>query len=334
VRSPDSGDPRRGVDLDWLPLGVRGRWLRIAGRVYETISAWQSHRTPLDLYHSVLELRTGAGRFVIEMGPAIDDDGDRRGVVGVGSVGASWAGAIRPFRYEVRCWPDGITAAAFAVDGPRHLTDDVEVAELMLEIVHAVPTPVWGRDELAVGEVWTCNSLTSWLLAQVGLEGSTRPPADGRAPGWNAGVRLAHQQQRLVRVRLLSRVPADAHADAGDQVRSTIAASPFPIEHARERVRHLQEESRAGVHSAPWKRTRRADAFAGFAAEMVAFLLTPHVEDRVLPFNQIARTATRHQGWRRRGRRRATCSRRLRSPAEKCSRIGNATHRPVPVSSP
>jgi hypothetical protein len=88
-----------------------------SGRAYESISAWHSRRTPLDLYHSVLEIRTGAGRFVIEMGPAVDDDGDRRGVVGVGSVAASWLRALRPLRYEIRCWSDGITATAFAVDG-------------------------------------------------------------------------------------------------------------------------------------------------------------------------------------------------------------------------
>jgi hypothetical protein len=63
-----------------------------------------------------------------------------------------------------------------------------------------VPTPVWGRDELATGEMWNSNSVTSWLLARAELEvNSIRPPADGRAPGWQAGLVVAGRQSEQVR---------------------------------------------------------------------------------------------------------------------------------------
>ena len=54
-----------------------------------------------------------------------------------------------------------------------------------------MPRLTWGRDELRLGEMWNSNSVVSWLLAgsrhETDLLG---PPAGGRAPGWNAGLRL------------------------------------------------------------------------------------------------------------------------------------------------
>src|SRR5215211_3245898 len=63
-----------GVDMYWLPLGARGRWLRFGGKVYEALAALLGGREQLDIFHAVLELHTPRGAFVIEMGPAIDDD--------------------------------------------------------------------------------------------------------------------------------------------------------------------------------------------------------------------------------------------------------------------
>jgi hypothetical protein len=65
----------------------------------------------------------------------------------------------------------------------------------VLEQIALVPTPVWGRDELATGEMWNSNSIIAWLLSRAGID--TRailPPAGGRAPGWNAGLVVAHRQ--------------------------------------------------------------------------------------------------------------------------------------------
>ncbi|MEX0673911.1 MAG: hypothetical protein WD067_04000, partial [Gaiellaceae bacterium] len=64
----------------------------------------------------------------------------------------------------------------------------------LLELVPGVPTPVWGRDELRTGEMWNSNSVVSWLLARTGLPAEElEPPPGGRAPGWRAGVVVAHR---------------------------------------------------------------------------------------------------------------------------------------------
>jgi hypothetical protein len=91
-----------GVDLYWLPLGAGGHSVRLNGRVFEAVAARLDRRPPRDLYHSTLEVRMPEGGFVIEMAPVPDRNGDERGVVVEGFVGARWAGHLRIFRYEVR----------------------------------------------------------------------------------------------------------------------------------------------------------------------------------------------------------------------------------------
>jgi hypothetical protein len=40
--------------------------------------------------------------------------------------------------------------------------------------------------------MWCSNSLASWLLVRSGHDvADLRPPADGRAPGWTAGLTVA-----------------------------------------------------------------------------------------------------------------------------------------------
>ena len=133
---------------------------------------------------------------MIEQAPAWSD-GAERGVVAEGSVGARAAGRFRLFRYEVRRWRDGVIPdLAEAVESPRRLSDDPDCARRLLELVPEAPTPVWGRDELGAGEMWNSNSLISWLIARCGLAvQSIHPPQGGRAPGWQAGVVIAHRQQ-------------------------------------------------------------------------------------------------------------------------------------------
>ena len=202
VTRPRQEEASYGVDLLWLPLGVRGNFIRIGGKIYETIAALLDRREPHELYHSVLSVSAPEGRFVIEMGPVADVNGARRGVVIEGPVGGRLAGRFRIFRYEVRCWRDGITAYDFAV-GSRQLTDDREQAERVLQLVRHVPALTWGRDQLRTGERWSCNSLTSWLLTLSGHDvDRLRPPAGGRAPGWTAGALVARRQsQREVGIR-------------------------------------------------------------------------------------------------------------------------------------
>lgn len=193
---PGAGRVTAAVDLYWLPLGAGGHFVRLNGRIYEALAARVARRSPRDLYHSALEVTVPDGRFVIEQAPVHDWRGEQRGVVGEGAVGARWARRFRVFRYEIRLWRGGrIPDVAEAVDSPMRLTSDENRARLLVGLVSRVPTPVWGRDELGTGEMWNSNSVTSWVIARSGLDPeSVRPPAGGRAPGWNAGLVVARRQ--------------------------------------------------------------------------------------------------------------------------------------------
>jgi hypothetical protein len=194
-----ANDMETGIDLYWLPLGAGGHSVRLNGRVFEAVAALLERRPPCDLYHSALVVRVPEGRFVIEQAPLRASDGGERGVVANGAVGSRWAGRFRIFRYEVRCWRGGIIPdIAVAVESPQRLTGDPEMARRVLDLAPHVPTAVWGRDELAAGEMWNSNSVISWLLARSGLSSDEiRPPAGGRAPGWNAGLVVARRQEML-----------------------------------------------------------------------------------------------------------------------------------------
>lgn len=102
----------------------------------------------------------------------------------------------RVFRYEVRRWRDGVIADTDeAVASPQRLSDDPLLAHRLLDLVGALPSPVWGRDELGTGETWNSNSVVAWLLARSGLPtDAIRPPAGGRAPGSAAGLVVARPQ--------------------------------------------------------------------------------------------------------------------------------------------
>jgi hypothetical protein len=182
-----------GVDLYWLPLGAGGHCVRLCGGVFEAVAAGLERRSACDLYHSALEVRAPAGRFVIEIAPIAGSNGAARGVVAEGPVGSRWAGRLRIFRYEVRCWRGGIIPdVEEAVESPRRLTSDPERAQQVLALVAEVPIPVWGRDELGAGEMWNSNSVIAWLIARCGLAAeSIQIPAGGRAPGWHAGLVVA-----------------------------------------------------------------------------------------------------------------------------------------------
>ena len=191
-----SADAESWVDLYWLPLGAGGHSVRLNGRVFEAVAAALRGRPRRDLYHSALEVRVPEGRFVIEQAPVRDSKGFERGVVAEGAVGSRWAGRLRIFRYEVRRWRGGlIPDVDEAVESPQRLADAADVAQRVLDLVAAVPAPVWGRDELAAGEMWNSNSVIAWLIARSGLAAeSIQPPAGGRAPGWHAGLVVASRE--------------------------------------------------------------------------------------------------------------------------------------------
>jgi len=181
------------VELYWLPLGAGGHFVRLNGLVYEAFDAAIHRRGRCDLYHSALEVRVSSSRYVIEQTPVPDSRGHQRGVVGEGAVGCRLAAFSRVFRYEVRCWLDGVIPDRDeAVDSPCRLSDDPAVAERVLRVVPYVPRPVWGRDELHAGEMWNSNSIVSWTIDSAGLDASNvQLPARGRAPGWDAGIVVA-----------------------------------------------------------------------------------------------------------------------------------------------
>jgi hypothetical protein len=188
--------PAGTVDLLWIPLGAGGHVVRWNGKAYEAFMAFIEHRPRRDLYHSALEIGVPEGRFVIESAPIRDDRGRDRGVVAEGPVGTAWAGWSRLFRYEIRRWHGGsIPDAKDAVAGPVRIADDLDRARRVLDLVPSVPTPVWGRDELRTGDMWNSNSLISWLLVRADVDTERiRPPAGGRAPGWNAGLVVARRE--------------------------------------------------------------------------------------------------------------------------------------------
>jgi hypothetical protein len=189
-----------GIDLYWLPLGAGGHFVPANGRLYEAIKSRLEHRRPFDLYHSALVVQVPDGRFVIEQASIRTTDGPDRGVVAEGPVGTRHLARFSIFRYELGCWHDGfIPDIAEAVDSPRHLTTDPDVAGRLLSLLPLVPTPVWGRDEFHTGEMWNSNSFISWLLARSGIDtDAIHPPAGGRAPGWNAGLIVARRERDFV----------------------------------------------------------------------------------------------------------------------------------------
>jgi hypothetical protein len=110
-----------------------------------------------------------------------------------GPVFTSRLERFRAFRYEVRCWRDGVIPdAGEAVAGAQPVATDPAAARALLGLVAEVPPLAWGRDPPGVGDMWNSNSVISWLLARSGLPvADLRPPAGGHAPGWRAGVALA-----------------------------------------------------------------------------------------------------------------------------------------------
>ena len=82
---------------------------------------------------------------MIEQAPAWSES-DERGVVAEGAVAARAAGRFRLFRYEIRCWREGVIPdVAEAVESPRPLSNDAEQGRRLLDLVRQVPIPVWSR---------------------------------------------------------------------------------------------------------------------------------------------------------------------------------------------
>lgn len=188
------------LELFWLPLGAGGpSAVRVGGWVYERWAARRAGRDPARLFHAALRVSLDATPYVIEVAPEWSQPRQERGVVAGGAVGSRLLGVSRWFRYEVRAWRDGVLPdEPYAVGGGTPVATDASRSARLLAAVHEVPTPVWGRDELGLGEMWNSNSVVAWLLLVSG-HAPAGPPDGGRAPGWDAGAALLERQCRRVR---------------------------------------------------------------------------------------------------------------------------------------
>jgi len=191
------GAARLEIELYWIPLGAGGRLVARCGRIYESWQARRQHRRPSSLYHAALIVSSDGIPFVIEMAPEWSVSTPDRGVVRTGPVGLRMLGRLRAFRYEVRCWRDGrLPDIDYAVQSPRRLSAPAVAPEQLISTLGQLPGFVWGRDELAAGEMWNSNSVIAWLLARLELPAAAmQPPDGGRAPGWQAGLVLAERQR-------------------------------------------------------------------------------------------------------------------------------------------
>jgi hypothetical protein len=139
------------TDLHWLPLGAGGRCVRTNGRVYERVLATAQRRTPCELFHAALLVHSPEGTTVLEVAPVWDcpDGRTDHGAVVTGPVGLRTLGRWSLFRYEVRCWRDGVLPDLDATVGqPVTLTEDAAVGPRLVELAPRVPALTWGRDEL------------------------------------------------------------------------------------------------------------------------------------------------------------------------------------------
>lgn len=185
------------VTLYWIPLGAGGHVVRRNGLVYEGLAARRGHRAPQQLLHAALEVRLGADRYTVEMGPPWNVRRSDRGVVQTGPVGLRWLGRWPLFRYEVRRWRDGVIPDVDEAVAADLVSAHRERAQQVLDLVPRVPRLTWGRDELHTGDMWNSNSLTAWLLDRSGHHmPGIGPPAGARAPGWDAGLALAQRQRQ------------------------------------------------------------------------------------------------------------------------------------------
>jgi hypothetical protein len=190
------------LELYWIPLGagdgIGARVVHFSGGIYERLKALIDRRSPQRLFHAALVAETSTGRWVVEMTPVPRAGAaEERGVVVGGAVGSRLLGRARIFRYEIRRWCGGVIPdIGYAIESPVLISSDAGEVAHVLSLVPEVPPNVWGRDEARTGDIWNSNSVVSWTLARAScIDRAGRPPQQGRAPGWDAGVTIARRPQ-------------------------------------------------------------------------------------------------------------------------------------------
>ena len=188
-------DQEGSVDLYWIPLGAGTHIVKASGMAYEWVAARLRRQRPCAIYHSALVVSVPEGHYMIEQAPVPDANGRDRGVVATGPVGVHSAGRFRIFRYEVRCWLNGVIPDLDrARSSPTRVSEGLDGARRLLAVLPSVPTPTWGRDECHTGEMWNSNSVVAWALSRGGIDlAPVAPPFGGRAPGWGAGIVVARR---------------------------------------------------------------------------------------------------------------------------------------------
>ena len=194
-------DAEASVDLYWLPLGAGGHSVRLNGRVYE--SWWprmprggrpSTSTTPRSWF------ACPAGRFVIEQAPVRDGNGRERGVVSEGPVASRWAGRWRIFRYEVRLLARRLDTGRRRGGRQPAATNERSSCGTPAARARAAgaDADVGTRRVLRGGDVELELAESPGSLSAAGSRlASIRPPAGGRAPGWNAGVTVARRRSLL-----------------------------------------------------------------------------------------------------------------------------------------
>lgn len=184
-----------GVLLYWIPVGAgTPRAQRASLWLWEAFEAARARRPRAQLLHSALKLRAdGSPACTVELTPEFI--GGPAPPVATGPVGVQWAGRSRLFRYQLRCLEvDTLPDEDWAIGEPILLAGDGGTARRILELAPAIPRYTWGRRVPGTGEMWTSDSVISWLLTRAGIDsGPAAPPPGGRAPGWYAGIAVAQR---------------------------------------------------------------------------------------------------------------------------------------------
>ena len=171
----------------WAAVGAGGHVARRTSAWWERLVAAREGRAPQRLVHAVLEVEVDGAVRSVDMAPTWGRSAGPRHVVLTGPVGSRLLGWSPLFRYELR-----IVDAPAPPGHVLHAGADLTLPADVLDDLAAVPVLTWGRDEAGVGEMWTSNSVVSWLLERHGVT-SVEPPAGHRAPGWDAGRRVARR---------------------------------------------------------------------------------------------------------------------------------------------
>ena len=175
-----------------MPVGAgTPRLQRASLRLWEAFEAARARRTRTVLYHSALKLHTEGRTRTLELMPAFIDSASPPLLTG--PVGAGLAGPPRPLPHQRVCTHrGGAPPRRWGGERAQGLAHDESVARAIIALAPAVPPYTWGRRVRGTSEMWTSDSVISWLLLRAGVDlAAMHIPAGGRAPGWEAGLEVA-----------------------------------------------------------------------------------------------------------------------------------------------